>query len=265
MNSQIQKQDITVCLIAKNEADNLERCLSNIKNIAGDILVLDTGSDDGTREAAEKHGAQVYDYVWDGDFSNARNTLLANVKTEWILWIDGDEHYPIDAVNEILNCINYPGDYSAFLIPRKNYYFGKWLKYGGHYPDYQLKVHRYQKGVKYEKRVHESLQIEGKIGKLNNPMEHYTYNSVNEYLDKFVVYTTLDAQKLHDKGIRISFFNTIVWIFIKPGFRFIRRYIFKAGFLNGFPGLFSAFCDAVGIAVRYLKLKDLEKKITEKR
>ena len=110
------------------------------------------------------------------------------------------------------------------------YYFGKWLKYGGNFPDYQLRLFKKGKGRFPAKHVHERLEIEGKTGYLKKHLEHYPYHTISEYFRKFNFYTSFEALSLQKKEIKINFINSMKYIIFKPVVRSVRRYIFKGGF-----------------------------------
>lgn len=255
---------VSLCLIALNEADNLKRCFQHIGSIVDEILVLDTGSTDGTLDIARQLGAKVFAYKWDDHFGNARTYLLKEAKNDWVLWIDGDEYYPLKLTNEIQNVIKSNKEYVGYYIPRRNYYFGKWLRYGGNYPDYQLKMFKKSAASVYKNRIHERIRLNGKTGYFSNYCEHYTYPTIDTYIQKNIKYSTLEAQRLYEKGVRANCVNSIKWLFIKPLFRFIKRYLLKAGFLNGRLGLFAAIFDAWGYIFRYVKLWEVQKNKTNK-
>ena len=255
-----KKLPVSLCMIALDEAPNLKLCFAHIGPVVDEILVLDTGSKDGTPEVAEALGAKVFTYDWDENFSNARNFLLGKARNEWILWIDGDEFYPPGLVREIQERLQSNTGNVGFYFPRRNYYFGKWLRYGGNYPDYQLKLFKKSGSSSYRYRVHEKIALNGKTGYFSNWCEHHPYPTLDEYFRKFNVYTTLDAKKLLENGIKVSALNAVKWLVFKPAGRFAKRYVLKGGFLNGIPGLFAAFFDAAGYVVRYIKVTELLKR-----
>ena len=221
-----KKLPVSLCMVVLNEAENLKHCFQHIGNVMDEILILDTGSTDNTADEARALGAQVFLYEWDENFSNARNILLEKARNDWVLWMDGDEYYPPGLVKEIQDRVTSTGGCAGYYFPRRNHYFGKWLRYGGNYPDYQLKLFK---------------------------------KSESSAFLKFRYYTTLDAKRLHDKGVKISPVNTVKWLFFKPVCRFLKRYLLRGGFLNGIPGLFAAFFDAAGYIVRYVKLWEMQK------
>ena len=254
-----KKLPVSLCIIARNEAENLPRCLEHIGSAVDEILLLDTGSTDGTQETAERLGAVVYTYQWNGDFSAARNYLMGKTRNDWILWIDGDEYYPPELVEEIKLRITSDEGYNGYYFPRRNYYLGRWLRFGGNYPDYQLKLFKKSSCTLYQNRVHEKILVQGRIGYMKQWCGHYPYPTVESYMEKFRLYTDLEAQRLHDSGTAVSFFNTVKWLIFKPAGRFMRRYVIKGGFVHGIPGFFAAFFDAAGFIVRYIKLWEIQR------
>ena len=249
-----EKLPISLCIIVLNEAERLERCFEHISKIVDEILLLDTGSTDTTIQTAQDLGAVIYQYQWDGNFSNARNFLMEKARNDWVLWIDGDEYYPPELVEEIRQYITADEGFNGYYFPRRNYYLGRWLRYGGNYPDYQLKLYKKSTCSPHRNRVHEKVIVRGKTAYCKHWCEHHSYPTVNEYLEKFKRYTDLEAQRLKDEGEKITVLNTARWLFLKPCWRFVKRYFFKGGFLNGVPGFFAAFFDSVGYVVRYIKL-----------
>jgi len=252
------KSDITLCILARNEVDNLKNCFSNIATVVDEILLLDTGSTDGTAAVAEALGAKVFQYTWDENFSRARNLLLEKVETEWVLWIDCDEVYPQELVDEILMVVRSDLEYAGYYFPRKNHYLGRWLRHGKNYPDYQLKLFMKPAVSQYKNMIHEKVDLKGKTGRLVNAIEHHPYPTVGSYIQKFNEYTTLEAKRLYDRGERITVANTTKWLLFKPAWRFFRRYVIYGGFRDGFPGFFAAFFDVAGYVVRYMKLWELQ-------
>src|SRR5690606_17349035 len=114
-----------------------------------------------------------------------------------------------------------------------NHFFGVWLKHGGQYPDKQLRIFARGKGHFPNKHVHESLVIDGPIGLLENPMLHYPYLTISQFLKKMDFYSSFEAKHLYEKGVKPSFKNNLKFLVYKPSVRFLRRYIGKAGFKDG--------------------------------
>lgn len=250
---------VSLCLIARNEAANIQRCLGGVAGSVAEILVLDTGSTDNTRQEAEKHGATVFDYNWAEHFGQARNFLVDKAHNDWLLWIDGDEYYPPELLNEIRSLFENGPGFDGYYVPRRNYYFGRWLRHGGNYPDYQLKLFKKSAASTYGENIHEGVRLQGKAGYLVNCCHHYSYPTIDKYIEKNIRYSTLEARKLIAKGIEPSPLSAVKWLVVSPAVRFIRRYIFKGGFLDGYPGLIASLFDAWGYIIRYARLWEIRK------
>jgi len=258
-----KRASLSLCMIVKDEEANLKKYLPDFINAVDEFIIIDTGSTDNTIKTAEEFGAKVFETEWCGDFAKLKNEVMSYAKSDWILILDADEKIAEKLKKEILYSISGNDEFNGYYMPRKNYYLGKWLKYGGNYPDYQLKLFRKGKCRYEHPPIHPKVIIDGKIGYLKESLEHFPYETIGNYLKKFELYTTHDAEFLKNKNVRINFLNSIRWIIIKPSVRFFKRYFLKMGFLNGIPGIFACIFDALGYVVKYIKLwhlLSLEKK-----
>ncbi len=220
---------ITGVVLTKNEEKNLPQCLESLAWLK-EIIVVDDQSTDKTVEIAKKHGAKVFKRKLD-DFSSQRNFALSKVKTEWVLLIDPDEIVPQKLKKEILQAIKLKG-FDGFYFPRKNIIFGQWIKHSGWYPDHQLHFFKTKKG-KYLGKVHEQVEVKGKAGYLKTPLIHNNYQSITQYLEKLILYTELEAEKLVKSGYRFSWSDLIQ----KPLDEFLRRFFAEGGYKDGIHGL----------------------------
>ncbi len=239
---------ISAILITLNEESNLERCLKSI-NWVDEIVVVDSGSTDKTLDIARRYTEKIYAIPWEG-FGPAKNLALQKATSGWILSIDADEEISPELKNEILNKISSPTNSEGFYLPRKSCFLGKWLKYGGWYPDYVLRVFKKDKGRFEEKLVHESVKVEGKIEYLKNHILHYTDPDIEHYIKKMNYYTTLSARELHTKNQKASFFQ----ILLRPCGVFFKIYFLKKGFLEGEYGLLLSIFSAFHVFTKYAKL-----------
>jgi glycosyltransferase involved in cell wall biosynthesis len=175
---------------------------------------------------------------------------------DWIFYLDPDERLPELFESEIKAVIQDTTN-AAFRLNRRNHYFGNWLRHGSQYPDTQLRLFRKDAAHFPNQHVHEKLVVDGSIGKLNNDMLHFPYLNISQFLSKFDFYTGVEAGYLRDSGVRITAGNTLRFLVLKPFFRFLRRYLLKGGFRDGFPGLFCTIFDALNFVVRYFKLWEM--------
>ena len=250
---------LSISIIAHNEEENLADCLKSIL-FADEIIVIDCDSTDKTNEIAHQYTDKVF---WRENTNNLninKSYGFEQAISEWILYLDADERITSELAEEIYNIINSNPSENGFYIPRKNFYFGVWLANGGNYPDNQLRVFRREKGKFACEHVHEKLIIDGKIGNLKNPMEHYPYHTISQYLEKLDFYTTFEAEVMLKKGIKINFFSAFYMMVWKPDIRFLRRYFFKGGFLDGLAGFLACAFDVLNFIVRYAKYWELKRK-----
>lgn len=255
--------NLTFCILVKNEAENLLELLPQLVRLPVKVMVFNTGSADMTDEVVKKYTVSMTAVPWSNDFAKVRNTILEAVETSWIFMLDADERLTHELENEVLELINRDSEINGYYVPRRNYYLGKWLRYGGQYPDYQLKLFKKDK-IKYTRLVHEKAMIEGKAAYCKNHLLHYPYKTVSQYLKKFDFYGNLEAEILFHAGIRPTVRLGLTWMVMKPCVRFFKRYLLKGGFLDGTPGFFSCLFDALGYVVRFIKLWEIQNSLKNK-
>jgi len=239
-------------IITKNEEANIQDCLASV-NWATERIVVDAESIDRTAELARAAGAKVYVRPWPG-FGAQKNYGMEQVSSEWILIVDADERVPEPLREEILSRIGAwkPGDPVAYEIPRRNYFYGKWVSHAGVYPDYQIRLVR-TGGARYnDVPVHENLIVQGPIGKLTNPFDHYTERRIRDHFRKFGLYTTLAAQ---EKGKTVHVVHAHD-LFFRPLVVYLKSYLLKQGFRDGVRGLIVCVFASMYTFVKYAKLWD---------
>ncbi len=249
---------ISIAMIAHNEESCIKEALTSVE-WADQIVVIDCDSDDDTAKIASAAEAEVYHELNRSNLNINKNIAIDKCDGDWILVIDADEVIPYDLAGEIRKVIN-KSEIDGYLIPRKNFVLGKWLSHGGQYPDYQLRLFRNGKGKFGAKHVHERLSISGQVEKLEHSFHHYPYNSLQQMSLKGIFYYEFEAEYLNSLGKRVSFTSMIIKVGFKPLSRFIRRFIFKGGFIDGVPGLAAAYFDAWNQAMRWFRLWELNNK-----
>lgn len=247
---------LSITIIGHNEAYHLEELLPTLR-WAKEIIYVDCESQDNSLDVAAKNGCEAYQRPNNPNLNINKAFAMEKASGEWIFYIDPDERIPENLANEIQRVITEPGNFTAFTLNRRNHYFGKWLKHGSQYPDTQLRL--FQKGFAQfpKEHVHEKLRVDGKIGKLNSDLLHYPYLTISQYFHKFDFYTGFEANYMWKKGEKPGFRLNVRYFFIKPVWRFIRRYILKGGFLDGWRGFFAALFDSMNFVVRYFKLTEI--------
>lgn len=247
---------LTISIVGHNEAYHLEELLPELI-WANEIIYVDAGSSDNSISIAKKYTDKVFARKNNSNLNVNKSVGIENATQDWIFYLDPDERIPQELKEEILQIISSNSAFVAYKLSRKNHFFGKWLKYGSQYPDKQLRLFRNGKAKFPNKHVHEKLQIDGSIGNLKNDMLHFAYLSTSQFIKKFDFYTTFDSEFMFNNDVEITLKNTFIYIFHKPITRFFRRFILKRGFKDGFYGFWCALFDAMGYAVRYVKLYEI--------
>jgi glycosyltransferase involved in cell wall biosynthesis len=240
---------LSVIIITKNEAANIQACLDSV-HFANQWIVVDSGSADNTVAIARAAGASVIETSdWPG-FGPQKNRALAAAKGEWVLSLDADERIPEKLQQEILAILAAP-THDAYALPRLSSYCGYAIRHSGWYPDYIVRLFRREYGQFSNDQVHERVIIkQGTSGRLQTAMMHYSYRNDGDYLRKLNQYSELGAQQAFAKGKRSSLTKAITHAFSA----FIRSYIAKLGFLDGRAGLMVALISAESTYHKYLKL-----------
>lgn len=249
--------NLSVTLATFNEEKFLSRCLEAVKKIADEIVIVDGQSSDKTPEIAKKFGAQVISRPND-PINFHKNKKLANdtAKGEWILQLDADEVVTPALAQEIKKIINSKPVENGFWIPRSNFFLGKFLKKGGTYPDYTMRLYRRSMGNLPAKDVHEQAQVTGKVGYLHQNLLHFSNPTFGDYIQKrFNRYTDVMARQV--KGGALDYLITKPLFDANQGFLSI--YFRHLGFLDGFPGFVWATFSALHFPIAYFKSIELKK------
>ncbi|HJT22195.1 MAG TPA: glycosyltransferase family 2 protein [Nitrospira sp.] len=243
---------LTCLTITKNEEHNIEHCLQSVQ-WATERLVVDAESHDRTVDLARATGATVYVRPWPG-FGPQKNFGIDQARSEWILIVDADESVPDALRREIEARIGkwIPGSPTAFRVPRRNFFYGAWVRYGGVFPDYQIRLFRKGSAKYNDAAVHENLIVTGAIGTLTHPLDHYTERRIKDHFRKFGQYTTLAAREKSKSTRRV----TAVDILFRPLVVFVKTYLLKQGFRDGVRGLIVCTFAGMYTFVKYAKLWD---------
>ncbi|MBY0469973.1 glycosyltransferase family 2 protein [bacterium] len=227
----MNRPKVSVTIITRNEESNLPRVIKSV-DWADEILVVDSGSTDGTVALARKLGARVLENVWSG-YGQQKNFAQKNATYDWILNLDADEELTSDSRQEILTELESVGtDTKGFSFPRKSFYQGKWIRHGGWYPNYLVRLTDRRFSGWTEPFVHEQLAVKGLVKKLNHPIYHHTLNGVEEQVLTNLRFSQLGARDQLRRGKKPSLFRLI----FKPIGKFVETYFLKRGLLDGLPG-----------------------------
>lgn len=244
---------ISVYIIAYNEVEKIKAAIESVQ-WADEVVLVDSHSTDGTTELAEGLGARVVHVKFQG-YGHLRNEALQACKYEWIFSLDADERCTPAVESEIREIISSADSLSAYFVPRRNLFMGRWIRHSGWYPNYR-QPQLFRKGaMTYDLLpVHEGyvLHTDKKPGYLKNAIWQYPFKGVGEVMRKADKYSTLGASKIQHKRITVwTAFAHGVWSFLK-------HYVFKLGFLDGGPGLVIAVGNFEGTFYRYLKAMELQ-------
>lgn len=239
---------LSVIIITKNEARHIEDCLLSV-SFAREIIVLDSGSTDGTTDLARKHGAIVHQSDdWPG-FGPQKNRALAFATQPWVLSIDADERVTPQLKQEIIDTLVAP-TCDGYFVSRLSELCGQPIRHSGWWPDYVLRLFRREAGRFTEAIVHEHVELQGSTTKLKSGLLHFPYETLDALINKINRYSTDAAQMMFARGKRAGVLSIVghsVWTFV-------RIYLLRRGFLDGRYGFVLAVTAASGSFFRYSKL-----------
>ena len=243
--------EISAVIITLNAEGTIRNTLTAL-DFTAEIVVVDSGSRDRTLEICREYGARIYEWEWPG-YGRQKNRAIEQAVCPWVLSLDADEQVTAELAREI-RALEENAPYDGYRLPRLNHYFGRPLYHGGQYPDLQLRLFRKGRGRYNERPLHESVVLEGRAGRLEGNLLHYSYGSIAEYLEKFQRYTCLEAERLQAAGERPGTFRCLRRMVLSPWAKFLRRYFFKRGFLDGMPGFLAAAFTSFTMIVSYARL-----------
>lgn len=246
------KLPLTVAVIALNAEAQLGELLASVA-FADEVLVVDSGSTDGTVALAEARGARVVRQAWLG-FGRQKQFAVAAARNDWVLCLDVDERVTPRLADSIRQALA-GGRHKAWRMARRNRFLGAWLSHGEGYPDWSLRLfHRAHAGWSNDE-VHEAVLTTSEVGRLDGDLLHDSAEDVSTYMAKQNRYTTLHAQALYRQGVRAGYAR----LFVNPAVRFLKFYFLKLGFLDGGPGFAHVVIGCNNTFHKYLKLIELQK------
>lgn len=254
---------LSVVIISYNEEANLARTLESVKPLVadgnGEIIVVDSGSTDRTVEIAKAHGAKVFIEEWKG-YAGQKNSAIEKATGEWILSLDADESLDTELITNLQATLGGPGELClGFLVRRKNFFLGRWIKHGGFWPDPKLRLFRRGTGRFEDRLVHEDIRVPGPIGRLGGALLHRSYPTLSDYIEHMNRYSSLGAEMVAKGKVRFSFVNIV----LRPWLTFLYNYFFRLGFLDGREGLLLHLYHAVYVSWKYAKAWELSRKTAD--
>jgi glycosyltransferase involved in cell wall biosynthesis len=244
---------ISAVVITKNEARNVERCLTSLAPVADEILVVDDGSTDGTPALCERLGARIVQQAWLG-FGPQKNAGNALASHRWVLSIDADEALD-PALQASISAAKARGLEGAYEVTRLNSYYGRFIRHGLEYPDRKIRLFPRDLASWDDSRVHEGLRFAEPlpVRRLDGHLLHLTYGTVQEHVAKANRYTSLAAEDAFARGARPSLSKLL----LSPLANFLKAYLVKQGFREGLLGLVLAVLHAHGTFLKHVKLWEL--------
>lgn len=248
----VSRQPLSVAIITLNAATQLEACLQSAR-FGDEIVVVDSGSSDGTQALAQRHGARVVHQDWLG-FGPQKQFAVETASHEWVLCLDADERVTPELQAAIENALKDPST-AAFRFARCNRFLGRYLRHGEGYPDWSLRLFDRRQARWSDDAVHEKVITQGRIGELPGDLLHDSAESLASYLTKQNRYTTLAADTAFATGKRAGFGR----IAFSPLLRFIKFYFIRQGFRDGLPGLIHIVIGCCNSFMKYSKILERQK------
>lgn len=244
------REQITACITAGNEEDNIRRCLESV-TWADEIVVVDSFSTDRTSAICREYTDLVYEHRWLG-YIGQKNLVRDLASSPWVFFIDADEEVSPRLRDEILDEFDSGRSrrWSGYEFPRMVRFLNRWITHGDWYPDIKLRLFRKDRGRCGGKEPHDRMIVEGPIRRLRAPLLHYTYTGISDQVATLNKFSTITARTQFAEGRRFRLFDLL----LRPPFRFLRGYFLKGGFLDGLPGLIVAASVSYGVFIKYAKL-----------
>jgi len=259
----MKRLKLSVVILTKNEEARIADCIKSVIKETDEVIVVDDESSDKTVEIAKNLGAKVLIKKMEVEGKH-RNWAYQQAKNEWVLSLDADEQVTEELKREISAVLSKDTIYDAFAIPRKNFIGDYWIKGGGLYPSPQLKLFRKDKFRWEEVEVHPRAFLEGKCGHLKSPLLHYTYRNWEDYLRKLNRQTTLEALKWYKLSLRnpkkARYKMNLIHTLWRAVDRFIRVFVVKKGYKDGFIGFMIAYFSSLYQIVSYAKYREYTKR-----
>ncbi len=246
---------ISAVVITFNEEDNIEAALESVAGVASEIVVVDSYSTDRTVKLARQYTERVLERKWT-NYADQKNFANLRASHPWILSLDADERLSPGLREEILALKDGEPPFDGFSIPRQGHYLGRWIRHSGWYPDRKIRLFRRDKAYWEGEYVHESLVLDGRIGKLVSPIHHFTYSGISDHVARINKFSDLGAQKLYAQKKKCRMPSLVV----RPVCWFLKAYFLKLGFLDGFPGFVISVLHGYSIFIRLAKLREIWKK-----
>jgi glycosyltransferase involved in cell wall biosynthesis len=245
-------QNLSVVIITYNEQRNIRACLESAR-WADEIVIVDAYSTDNTVAIAREFTDKIYQRPWEG-FGIQKNFAMQKATCPWIFILDSDERISEELRNEILELIQgSPSSIVGYRVPRKNYYYGRWIKTGGAYPDYQLRLLRNGQGYLDDAEPHNKMVLKGAMGTLQTPLDHLTSPTVSDHLRKMPNFSRLAAQEKYKSKKHVGWYD----LFFPHVATFLKMYLSKGAWREGIAGFIYSGFASLYTFLKYARLWEM--------
>ncbi|MFP6639101.1 MAG: glycosyltransferase family 2 protein [Myxococcota bacterium] len=247
---------LSVCLIARDEEVELGRCLESLVVADEVIVVVDARSRDGTEKLARDRADRVEVRPYLGNIEQ-KQYCVTLARNDWVLIIDPDEVMSPGLAGELNRVLaSAPAELSGLEINRRTWHLGRWIRHGDFNPDWTLRVFRRSRASWQGNNPHPRIVVDGRVGRLSEPLEHYSYRDLGDQVERIQAFSSESAQALFERGRRARVRD----LTLRPAARFLRSYLLRRGFLDGVPGLVIAVATGFYVFLKYAKLWERQRR-----
>ena len=243
---------LSVTIITKNEASNIAAALQSVA-WADEMIVVDAESTDDTVAIARGYATRVLVRPWNG-YGDQKNFAADLAQHDWILSIDADERVTPELAAEIGRTLSSHSPTHGFQVPRVTFHLGRWIRSTDWYPDYQLRLYDRRHARWNNRQVHESVTVDGQVGRLHGELQHFAYRDLSHHLKTIDRYTSLAARQMHEQGRRAGMIDLL----FHPPFAFLRNYVLRRGIRDGLAGLIISLLNSYYVMLKFAKLWELQ-------
>jgi len=253
------RSPLSVVIIARNEAERIEACLQSV-SWADEIVVVDSGSNDATREVARRYTDKVFDIPWRG-FGLQKQAAVDLATSDWILNVDCDERVTPELAEEIRGILASDSAGGAYSVPRRTFLGSREIRRCGWYPDRTIRLFDRRSARFSDNLVHERVVTDGPVADCRGHLLHYSFSGIGPLLAKLDYYSDLSARQMFEQGRKCTLFDLTV----RPLFAFFKTYVLRLGVLDGIEGLEISLTTALLTFVKYVKLRELHGRESERK
>lgn len=245
---------LSVTVITKNEAEHIGAALQSVA-WADEIVVVDSRSTDDTVAIARQYTDRVEIRDWPG-YVAQKNYAASTAAHDWILSIDADERVTTELADEIRAILAGAPAHAAYRLPRVTWHLGRWVRTTDWYPDFQIRLYDRRAGRWAGRYVHESVKVDGRVGRLRAELQHYAYRDVSDHLETIDRYSTYAAREMFEGGRRAGLLDLAV----HPPLAFLRNFLLRGGVRDGAAGFVISRMNAYYVFLKFAKLRELQRR-----